>query len=110
MLPEFDFNLINESFVGIVVLAVFAGWNIRARQDKANSEHLKQMLDLTEKKLIESDQVCQSRVDIVREDMEAIQVRHDREIESIRKAHTDEVNTLKAVLNDIMKRLDDISK
>ena len=110
MLPEFDFNLINESFVGIVVMAVFAGWSIRARQDKANSDNLKQMLDLTEKKLTESDQVCQSRVDIVREDMDAMQSRHDREIESIRKDHKDEVQTLRAILNDIMKRLDDISK
>lgn len=117
MLPEFDFNLINESFVGIVVLALYAGWSIRAKQDKANKEYLRSMMDIYETKLVateerlnESDKVCQSRVDIVRSDLESLHVRQEREISSIRKAHRDEVDTLKSLVDRLMVRLDQLSK
>lgn len=107
---EFDFSQLLGPMGGIIAMAFAAGWSVRSKQDKANREYLKSMLELTEKKLEESDKICQHRVDDVREDMKSQQDRHDREMNSIRKTHEAEVVTLKQILQDVMKRLDEITK
>lgn len=109
-MPELDLIQYLDPISAIVVMSFIAGWSIRSKQDKANREYLKSMLDETEKKLQESDEICQHRVNDVREDMQSQQRRNDREIDSIRKSHRDEVGTLKGILQDVMKRLDEITK
>lgn len=112
-MPTFEWNQLLGPLGGILAFTLMSGmgmgWRFRVAQDKITREYLKNMLEMTEQKLKDSDEICQMRVDQVREDMNAITDRHTLEINSIRAAHKDEVDTLRGILERVMKRLDEIS-
>lgn len=86
------------------------GWKFRAKQDKVNREYMDAMLKITNEKLeaegkknAELDKMCQDRIN-------ALSKRQDIEINAIRAAHKDEVETLRSILENVMNRLDKITQ
>lgn len=112
-MPVFELNQLLGPIGGTLALALFSGmgmgWRFRVAQDKNNREYLENMLALTDKKLKESDEVCQLRVDQVRADIDSLTKRHVLELNSIRASHKDEVETLKGILENVLSRLNELS-
>lgn len=99
-----------ETTAFLLLAAMAVGYMFRAKQDALNKDYLKNMLEATEKKLYDSDRICNERVETVRSDLTSLADRHEREIESMRKIHSDEVKALRAIVDSILDKTSLLAK